>query len=157
MLFRNLTNHQRWLAISSCFTNSKRSNLGLHLGGCLNQENLINSCSACGWQYSVFSLSILEFYSFQKQLLCGVRGILLGIWLLQDNYIILHFRSSQLLCGVSSRCLGFCLFQENWRFQNSIIFFILEVAPLWCERHTFGYFKTNLYFSYSEAAALRFC
>ena len=118
MLFRNLTNHQRWLAISSCFTNSKRSNLGLHLGGCLNQENLINSCSACGWQYSVFSLSILEFYSFQKQLLCGVRGILLGIWLLQDNYIILHFRSSQLLCGVSSRCLGFCLFQENWRVQG---------------------------------------
>ena len=146
MLFSNPANHQRRLAISSSFTYSKRNNLGLHLKSRKSQKQLF-CVRRGGWQYSVFSLGILEFYSFQKQLLCGVRGILLGIWLPQDNSIILHFRSSQLLCGVSGGCLWFCLFQENCRFQNSrsscsaVLFIsrdfhnysILEVAALRCQ------------------------
>ena len=70
MLFRNLTNHQRWLAISSCFTNSKRSNLGLYLGGCLNQENLRSSCSAFGGVAGSIQYSRVLFISDVAALRC---------------------------------------------------------------------------------------
>ena len=104
-----------------------------------------------------------QFYnsSLQKQLIALLNFSVLGF-----SFLVFHDKTKitpqgNLLLQKQLATLR-CERQVTWvlfisrELQNSIFVSILEVAPLWCERHTFGYFKTNLYFSYSEAAALRF-
>ena len=154
MLFSNPANHQRRLAISSSFTYSKRNNLGLHLKSRKSQKQLFLRSE--GWLV-VFSIqsrySRVLFISEVAALRCERHTSGDLVTSRQFHNSSLQKQLATLRC---ERQVTWVLFISR-ELQNSIFVSILEVAPLWCERHTFGYFKTNLYFSYSEAAALRFC